>query len=74
MTLGAMEDKVNEANELVGRDGIEPPTQGFSVLVPRGDYRTLLARIGRNLAVSLPATRAILPDTPHSRLIVLTQD
>jgi hypothetical protein len=57
MTPGAIEDKVNEANELVGRDGIEPPTPGFSVLVPTGDYRALFDRIGRNLGVSLPATQ-----------------
>ncbi len=28
----------NYLKKLVGRDGIEPPTPGFSVLIPTGDY------------------------------------
>ena len=64
----------NYLKELVGRDGIEPPTPGFSVLIPTGDYRVLYARIGRNPGVSEPSLSIILPDSPDSHSIVLTQN
>ena len=64
----------NYLKKLVGRDGIEPPTPGFSVLVPTGDYRTLSGRIGRNSGDSEAARRVIPTDSDRSRPIVLTQN
>jgi len=36
---------------MVGRDGIEPPTPGFSVLWLPEDYRARCDRIGRNTSI-----------------------
>ena len=63
-----------QKKELVGRDGIEPPTPGFSVLIPTGDYRAPLARIGKNPGVIEYGLSIILPDSPDSHSIVLTQN
>ena len=64
----------NYLKEMVGRDGIEPPTPGFSVLVPAGDYGALFVRIGMNPGVSGPGVSIILPDSPSTHSIVLTQN
>ena len=64
----------NYLKKLVGRDGIEPPTPGFSVLVPTRDYRALYARIGKNPGIFEAAVTTILPDSARLRPIVLTQN
>ncbi len=51
----------NYLKKLVGRDGIEPPTPGFSVLIPPGDYGALLVRIGKNPGFFEPGVPTILP-------------
>ncbi len=60
--------------ELVGRARIELATPGFSVFIPTGDYRAPCDRIGRSPGVSGPGVSIILPDSPYSHSIVLTQN
>jgi hypothetical protein len=64
----------NYLKKLVGRDGIEPPTPGFSVLVPTRAYGALSVAIGPNPGISEPGVPTILPDSLYSHSIVLTQN
>src|SRR3989442_12440400 len=57
---------------LVGRDGIEPPTPGFSVLRSSWFYRALSAAIGRNSGDSAPSRHVIPTDCDRFRPMVLT--
>jgi len=58
---------------MVGRDGIEPPTPGFSVLWSSWSHRAPSAGIGQNSGSSVQAESVISTDDSRFRSMVLTQ-